>query len=82
MLETPQANEHHRFDGGFTHGEDPHFRVLLHGSADDVTNAELAEHAGHKAEVVQHVAAGKEADITISADGEESLWHFLGKPKK
>jgi hypothetical protein len=57
LLETPQANEHHRFDG-FTHGEDPHFR-LLHGSADDVTIAELAEHASHKAEGVQRVAAGK-----------------------
>jgi hypothetical protein len=49
------SSEHHRFDA-FTHGEIPHFRVLLHGLLDNVANAEFVEHASHKAEVIQDLA--------------------------
>jgi hypothetical protein len=57
-LQGPTA-EHHRFDG-FTQGEVSHFRVLLRGLVEDVAYAEFVEHARHKAEVVQHLAAVRE----------------------
>ena len=55
LIDKPQAIEHHRFDG-FTHGEVPHFRVLLGRAIEDVANAEFVEHASDKAEVVQDLA--------------------------
>jgi hypothetical protein len=55
LLNTPQAIEHHRFDG-FPDSEVPQFRVLVGGSVDDVAQAEFVEHASHKTEVVQHLA--------------------------
>jgi hypothetical protein len=55
LIDKPQAIEPHRFDG-FTHGEVPHFRVLLGRTIEDVAKAEFVEHASNKAEVVQDLA--------------------------
>ena len=51
LIDKPQAIEPHRFDG-FTHGEVPHFRVLLGGLVDDVANAEFFKHTCNEAEVI------------------------------
>jgi hypothetical protein len=56
LVDKLQAIEHHRFDG-FTEGEVSHFRVLVRGLVEDNAYAEFVEHASHKAEVVQHLAA-------------------------
>jgi hypothetical protein len=56
LIDSPQAIEHHRFDG-FPDSEVPHFRILVGGVIEDVANAEFVEHASDKAEVVQDLAA-------------------------
>ena len=56
LVDQPQASEHHCLDG-FTLGAASRVRVLVRGVVEDVAYAELVEHASHKAEVVQHVAA-------------------------
>ena len=55
LLETPQAIEHHGFDR-LTCSEVAHGRVLVGRVIDDVTNAEVVEHASDKAEMVQDLA--------------------------
>jgi hypothetical protein len=55
LIDTPQAIEHHRFDG-FPHGAVSHLRVLARGLVNDVANAKFVEHASHKAEVIQDLA--------------------------
>jgi hypothetical protein len=55
VIDKSQAIEHHGFDG-FTHGEVPHFRVLVGRLIEDIANTEFVEHASDKAEVVQNLA--------------------------
>jgi len=55
LIDTPQAIEHHGFDG-FTHGEVAHFRVLLGRLIDDLAHAQFVEHASDKAEVIYDLA--------------------------
>ena len=46
LMNTPQASEHHGFDG-FPDREVPPGRVLMRGSVEDVAQAEFVEHARH-----------------------------------
>jgi hypothetical protein len=55
LIEPPQAMEPHRLDG-FPDGERSHFRVLVRRVVNDVANAQVVEHASHKAAVIQHLA--------------------------
>ena len=55
LMDTPQAIEHHGFDG-YTHGEIAHVRVLLGCLIDALAHAECVEHASDKAEVVYDLA--------------------------
>ena len=56
LVDKPQAIEHHRFDG-FPHREVAHFRVLVGGLVDDVTNTEFVKHASHKPEMIEDLRA-------------------------
>jgi hypothetical protein len=51
LIDTPQAIQHHRFDG-LTHREVPQFRVVVGRLIEDVANGECVEHARDKAKVV------------------------------
>jgi hypothetical protein len=55
LSDTPQAIEHHGFDG-FSHGKVAHVRVLWGRLIDELTHAEFIEHASDKAEVVYDLA--------------------------
>jgi hypothetical protein len=52
LIDQPQAIAHHGFDR-LTHGEIPHFGVLMGGLINDVAYAECVEPASDKAEVIQ-----------------------------
>ena len=55
-MKTGAIEMRERFDT-FPNSDVPQFRVLLHGFVEYVANAELVEHAGDKAEVVQDLSA-------------------------